>query len=345
MAFLDNTGTIRIDAILTDLGRKRMAQGRFKIAKFALGDDEINYDFVDPKKPSTVTDLTNTVTFSSFEALNDPSAVINNCIMDYASDDILYIPQVKVNHKLSESVRPYGQTSDTYYLAANEETATKLTSLLGKRYYFLENNSIDKAKLVFESGIEPPGADSAAGTPAGQLPRTLKSKERYILNYKMYDKYFIINCDNRFISRLLVVKSNTTTFENDKYNNLFYNFQTTSEVAPITLSKMLKYHNAFLAAGINNEVYDLGSRDDNKHSAINGPRATIAAVNFKLVPELTTTSDGAANVRYTRFGKTNQKLFDVTNKFDYIDTVIHIEGTSSAADIQVPVRILRYAGT
>ena len=43
MAFLDNSGDIILDAVLTDTGRLRLAQGdgSFKISKFALGDDEI----------------------------------------------------------------------------------------------------------------------------------------------------------------------------------------------------------------------------------------------------------------------------------------------------------------
>ena len=46
MAFLDNSGDIILDAVLTDTGRLRLARGdgSFKITKFALGDDEINYE-------------------------------------------------------------------------------------------------------------------------------------------------------------------------------------------------------------------------------------------------------------------------------------------------------------
>ena len=46
MAFLDNSGDIILDAVLTDTGRFRLAKGdgSFKIAKFALGDDEVNYE-------------------------------------------------------------------------------------------------------------------------------------------------------------------------------------------------------------------------------------------------------------------------------------------------------------
>ena len=45
MAFLDNSGDIILDAVLTDTGRLRLAQGdgSFKVTRFALGDDEINY--------------------------------------------------------------------------------------------------------------------------------------------------------------------------------------------------------------------------------------------------------------------------------------------------------------
>ena len=54
MAFLDNSGDIILDAVLTDTGRLRLARGdgSFRIAKFALGDDEINYTRFDPAQPT-----------------------------------------------------------------------------------------------------------------------------------------------------------------------------------------------------------------------------------------------------------------------------------------------------
>ena len=44
MAFLDNSGDIILDTVLTEIGRKRMATGNFTITKFAFGDDEIDYN-------------------------------------------------------------------------------------------------------------------------------------------------------------------------------------------------------------------------------------------------------------------------------------------------------------
>ena len=51
MGFLDNSGDIILDAVLTDTGRMRLAKGdgSFRIAKFALGDDEIDYGLYDSR--------------------------------------------------------------------------------------------------------------------------------------------------------------------------------------------------------------------------------------------------------------------------------------------------------
>ena len=45
MGFLDNSGDIILDAVLTDHGRQVLSRGdgSFQITKFALGDTEIDY--------------------------------------------------------------------------------------------------------------------------------------------------------------------------------------------------------------------------------------------------------------------------------------------------------------
>ncbi len=50
MGYLDNTA-ITVDAILTDIGRKKLAQGNFNPTQFALADDEINYSLYNPDHP------------------------------------------------------------------------------------------------------------------------------------------------------------------------------------------------------------------------------------------------------------------------------------------------------
>ena len=52
MAFLNNSGDIILDAVLTDAGRQRMARGEFKIVKFAFSDEEINYQLYESNHAS-----------------------------------------------------------------------------------------------------------------------------------------------------------------------------------------------------------------------------------------------------------------------------------------------------
>jgi hypothetical protein len=52
MGFLDNTGIVTIDAILTKKGREYLAKGQgFEIVKFAIADDEIDYGLWTPTHP------------------------------------------------------------------------------------------------------------------------------------------------------------------------------------------------------------------------------------------------------------------------------------------------------
>tara|TARA_A100001201_G_scaffold93098_1_gene81065 strand:- start:1290 stop:1949 length:660 start_codon:yes stop_codon:yes gene_type:complete len=46
MGYLDNT-SVTVDAVLTKLGRQRLAEGALNITKFALADDEVNYALYD----------------------------------------------------------------------------------------------------------------------------------------------------------------------------------------------------------------------------------------------------------------------------------------------------------
>ena len=51
MGFLDNT-TITVDAILTKVGRKRLSQGTFNISRYALSDEEVDYNLYDVNHPN-----------------------------------------------------------------------------------------------------------------------------------------------------------------------------------------------------------------------------------------------------------------------------------------------------
>jgi hypothetical protein len=333
MAFLDNSGTIILDAILTDLGRKRMAHGNFKVVKFALGDDEIDYSFIDQDKILDY-DFDNIELLTPMEAFNANNACINHGLVNYTSDDILYVPIIKQNEALRGSVKKYNYDEPWYYLSVNDETTKKLKSILGSPKYYLENYSVSRNKIIFESGIDNP-----------DIKRDRVSRERYILNYNLLDKYFIISCDRRFVSKLLVVDHKTAFVKNDPHNKIHFNFESLHETPPLSLAHPLSNFVSYIGKGIDNLIYSYRHMQERKYSAIQGPRGTMCVFNIKLIEELTGDSLSTRDFRYIKFGSINQTPFGGSSKFDYIDTTIQIQGVSTFSKLQIPIRILRYAGT
>lgn len=113
MAFLDNSGDIILDAVLTDTGRKRLAagDGSFRIAKFAVGDDEIDYTLyrnsnsaegVHPSG-SAFYDV-NILQSPVLEAFTNNTSIMNHKLVSYVRDDLLYLPVIKNNDTVSQTV-------------------------------------------------------------------------------------------------------------------------------------------------------------------------------------------------------------------------------------------------
>ena len=100
MAFLDNSGDIILDAVLTDLGRKRLAEGNgtFKITKFALGDDEIDYTLYDKNHASgsAYYDL-NILQAPVLEAFTNNMSSMKSRLLSYSDNDLLYLPVILAN--------------------------------------------------------------------------------------------------------------------------------------------------------------------------------------------------------------------------------------------------------
>jgi hypothetical protein len=96
MAFLDNSRDIIIDAVLTDLGRRRLAEGKFTIQRFALGDDEINYGLYNTATASAYTDLEILQT-PVFESFTNSNATMNSKLVTYTGTNLLYLPVIKLN--------------------------------------------------------------------------------------------------------------------------------------------------------------------------------------------------------------------------------------------------------
>lgn len=115
MAFLDNSGDIILDAVLTDTGRYRLAKGdgSFKIEKFALGDDEIDYSLYDKTNPSgsVYYDL-NILQTPILEALTDNASALKSHLLTINRTDLLFLPVIKLFEQ-----PPYGSFENKKYFA------------------------------------------------------------------------------------------------------------------------------------------------------------------------------------------------------------------------------------
>ena len=114
MAFLDNSGDIILDAVLTDLGRMKMAEGDFSISKFAIGDDEVDYGLYDINhvSGSAYYDLKIMQT-PVLEAFTNNTSVLKSNLMSMEGA-VLYLPVLKINTK------SFGGTTSAY---VNESTS------------------------------------------------------------------------------------------------------------------------------------------------------------------------------------------------------------------------------
>lgn len=132
MAFLDNSGDIILDAVLTDTGRYRLAKGdgSFRVVKFALGDDEINYKLYDKNNPSgsAYYDLSILQT-PILEAFTDNAASLKSKLISISRTNLLFLPVVKLNETSTNNQR---SSAGTFYVACDTDTTDKLVDGSGR---------------------------------------------------------------------------------------------------------------------------------------------------------------------------------------------------------------------
>ena len=347
MAFKNEEGnTIVLDAVMTDLGRQRMAAGTLEISKYAFGDDEIDYSLsYDDGGQFTVLSASTTPLLEAFENVNGD---INHGLMSYNRNDLFYIPILKTNEKLDMSVKlfrsgsnggKYSPIGKMYYLSVNNETTERLKEELGDHQYILEDDDFTGYKLIIESGID---ATDDAGNPL--LPRDKKGRDSFILQTNLLDNYLLVHADRRFIEYVIGPQATGCTFENTPTEKAKVNFTGMTRYTPISLDMTFPHHYVYSITTVPNLMYNKVNGKDVDTSAIAGPRGSASALNFCIDKSMTTTSESSANYKYTTYGTLAKDLFDSGNKYDYIDTNIYIIGSNSQQKLLLPIRIIRYSG-
>ena len=122
MGFLDNSGDIILDAVLTDHGRKILAKGdgSFQITKFAVSDEEINYSLYNSSHSSgsSYYDLEILQT-PVLEAFTNNGSSMKTKLVSYDNNRLLYLPILKLNLNLAETKQ---HLSGAFFVAVDRST-------------------------------------------------------------------------------------------------------------------------------------------------------------------------------------------------------------------------------
>ena len=329
MAFLDNSGDIILDAVLTETGRKRMAEGNFRITKFALGDDEIDYSLYNKNHPSgsAYYDLEILQT-PILEACTQINAGINYGLIATTARDLLYLPVMEFN-ELGAVSRAVTRSSGLFF-ATDTSNDSGGTNRIQKK---LQNDSISFMKggassdfVLMETGID---------TGAGNAPNgTYADRQSYLVANNLVDDQFRVFYDSRFISTVYgPTRSTDNVFNNNATDNgLNATFNLTAGVRVSQNNFGIEHYVSSVVAAVPNGIVNNtdGSDTASGFSVIDGPRAAVLALSVDVKSGLSS--------EYTLYGGT--ATYDGT-VCEYIDTTVYVLGTTSPVQIQVPVRLVR----
>ena len=182
MAFLDNSGDIILDAVLTDAGRRRLARGdgTFSVAKFALGDDEINYRLYNPNHASgsAYYDLEILQT-PVLEAFTNQTSQLNSRLLTLSSNDFLYLPVIE----LFETKRTTRDSTTNAFLVAVNETTENTTNISAATgvIYGENTDSTNSTTIRTDQGVDA-GGNLAIAQLSGELLETqyeIKMDDRF----------------------------------------------------------------------------------------------------------------------------------------------------------------------
>jgi len=341
MAFLDNSGDIVLDAVLTDLGRKRMAEGNFRITQFALGDDEIDYRIYNKNHPSGSAyydlEILQTPVLEAFASSN---ANINYGLVSFNGNmNLLYMPTLKVWDKTVavDGTAVQRTSGSVYYVSVNAATSDALRSTMNTNFgddagvfYYQEGTSADTA-IYIETGIDSLGADP---------PRTegRTNKQAFLTDQHLIDNNMDISMDTRFLTQVKgpVVAASKWMYSAKGEAALEVRVSQTSRPGANRIG--ISNYSTAIVSTITTAISARsdGSTEADNYSAINGPSGVITGLIFKTHADL---KDSAA--KYALFGKTSQDLFGDGNTYDYIDTTVYAVGKTSGVTAHIPIRIVR----
>ena len=322
MAFLDNSGDIILDAVLTDTGRARMAKGdgTFRIAKFAFGDDEINYKLFDSghTSGSAYYDLEILQT-PVLEAFTNNTSMMRSKLISIPRTNLLYLPVLKLNEQNPAAARntDANQANQSFVVAVDTDTEKRQADggivVPGEARGIMKGINPGPGYIRIDQGLDtneiPPG---------------------FALDADLIETQYIVEIDNRF-GKLVGTSAPGQPGEDARVS-----FIDDDNIASYYFS--LGTDPSFVGNNGNNMPFDNGGGDQ----VIEGPRGTTLAFRIKSSLEL-----NSSTFLFGQVGKKDQTWTRTaglgTVNIHYIDSLVRVTGATTGYRIDIPVRFVKVA--
>lgn len=354
MAFLDNSGDIILDAVLTDAGRQRMARGNFKITKFALGDEEVNYGLYNSSHPSgsAFYDLTIMQT-PVLEAFTDNASMMKSRLVTMIRNNILFLPVLKLNNDAENKTQLHADK--VYYLLADVKTQENINDANNAEHRGFtrgilrgHGNRNISADVTNHIAVDQ-GIDSTEG---GITYKTIMPED-------LVETAYIIRADHRLL-RINVPATDFQTAPTELVNQFVdddgiatYYVALGDRNGAIEQNPRPNFRSPFQdERNRGNQQVDRQSlfTDDiagNDNAAINEVFAGPLGSVLRFYPR-TSVHVQNSEVLFNEIGQSSTTNLQITGEdldklttYKYIDTVINVVGVTTGYSLDIPIRIVR----
>ena len=318
-SFLDNSGDIILDAVLTDTGRQRLARGdgTFTIAKYCFADDEINYSLYDATAATAKKDL-NILQSPILEAFTNSNTTVKYRLVTLSGQDAnLFLPVARLNTKSKGGTFPgfpYASSTDNggdtnkFVLVVNQTAVDK---------YISDTSGKSAANQAWPDGFIN-GVSSTTSAPyaivVDQGLDTNQQSYKNALTPDLIETEYLLHVDNR----MLKVASPQGRPQQES-------FVDTNNIATYVITSDVFYSKG--ASGGNAQSGD---------SVIAGPRGPRLQVAFYAAPNV-----ASSDFLFSQLGSTKSSYFPDDTDASIIDTVARLQGNKTGITVDIPIRLAR----
>ena len=322
MAFLDNSGDIILDAVLTDTGRYRLAKGdgSFRIVKYAFGDDEINYSLYKNTNHAQGSHASGSAYYDLdilqtpvLEAFTNNTSMMKSKLISIPRNNLTHLPIISINDKIIGTTEFHQTITKTFLVAVDQTTENRFETANATGVLYGARPSQHQAQIRLDQGLN-----------------TTDISPVQSLDSDLIETQYIVEVDHR----LAMIATGGGTGG------------TLANVSFIDDDFVASY---YFSAGTNSQIvqqHPKANSDIQASQVIAGPRGTM--INFKLATTSNLrTSDylfdkiGGGTTSYTEIPVTNGGDGSGNRKFKHIDTIIRVSGATTGYSIDIPVRFIK----